>query len=185
MMEQILFFNNRKKFRQWLSKNYLQNESIWIEFLKNKNEVFKPEEALEEALCYGWIDSLIKRVNDEKYIKKFSKRRNISKWSDYNKKKVADLIKSGLMTNIGVAAIENAKHNGQWDKKPAAIPENSIEILKEKLSSQADILEKFNYLNASSQRLFARFYFDAKKEDARERRLLKIIENIKTGKLLL
>jgi len=184
-MEQILFFINRNEFRQWLSINYNQQESIWIEFLKNKGNAFKPEEALEEALCFGWIDSIIKRVDEEKYIKKFSKRRSISKWSEFNKKKVGDLIKSGNMTKIGLEAIENAKQNGQWEKKPDVIPESSIEILREKLSSHVEILGKFNNLSSSSQRLFARFYFDAKKEEARERRLLKIIENIKIGKLLL
>ncbi len=184
-MEQISFFNNRKGFRQWLSENYNQQEGIWIEFLKNRKDAFKPDEALEEALCFGWIDSLIKRVDEEKYIKKFSKRRNLSKWSDYNKKKVDELIKSGIMTDIGLAAIGTAKQNGQWDKKPVVIPDNSVEILREKLSPQKETLEKFNSLNVSSQKLFTRFYFDAKKEEARERRLLKIIENIKTGNLLL
>jgi uncharacterized protein YdeI (YjbR/CyaY-like superfamily) len=184
-MEQSLFFNNRKEFRLWLSENYNQKESIWIEFIKNRNDVFKPDEALEEALCFGWIDSLIRKVDEEKYIKKFSKRKKLSKWSDYNKKKVGELIKFGIMTEIGLAAIITAKQNGQWDKQPVAIPDNSLDILKEKLSLQIEILEKFNSLNTSSQKLFAKFYFDAKKEEARERRLLKIIENIKIGKLLL
>ncbi len=84
-------------------------------------------EALEEALCFGWIDGQMKSIDDNKYIKYFSSRRENSKWSEKNKALVEKLEKQGLMTDYGKVKIEEAKKNGQWDApKPAEITDDRM-----------------------------------------------------------
>ncbi len=186
MPEQILFFKARKDFRNWLEKNNSQTESIWIEFLKNDKTAFRHSEALEEVLCYGWIDSIIKRVDENKYKMKFSPRRKNSKWSESNKAAVESLIKSGKMTKYGLAAIEEAKKNGNWYKNntPVITPE-MIETLREKIKNETRLLPEFDKLSNSNQRIFAHYYYDAKKEETKEKRFKIILEHITGNKRIL
>jgi len=185
-MEQLLCFKSRVEFRAWLEKNHSQKESIWLVFLKKEKIAFKHNEALEEALCFGWIDSIIKRIDDKQYKMKFSPRRKNSKWSEINKKAVEVLIKSGKMTVNGLDAIDEAKKNGNWNKniKPVFTPE-MIEVFRKVLKSETTLLPIFDKLSLSSQEFFAYYYFDAKKEETKKKRLEKIIEHIKSGKRFL
>ena len=116
-METELIFATREDFQEWL-KNYGQtNEGVWLLFGKTKTlKTLSAEEALEEALCFGWIDGLINSIDEHKYKKYFSKRRKGSKWSEKNKKIVEKLIKEGRMTWFGMQAIEEAKRSGEWEK---------------------------------------------------------------------
>lgn len=185
-MEQELCFKNRDDFRNWLKKNYSQQKSIWLVFLKNEKNAFKHKEALEEALCFGWIDSIIKRIDEKKYKMKFSPRRKNSKWSEINKKLVKVLIKQGKMTVHGQAAMDLAKKNGNWNKeiKPVITPE-MIELLRRKLEAETKLLPIYDKLSASSKGFFAYYYHDAKKEETKERRFKKILEHIEEGKGIL
>jgi len=185
-MEQLLCFNNRSEFRTWLKKNHSQPESIWMVFLKNEKTAFKYKEALEEALCYGWIDSIIKRIDEKKYKIKFSPRRKNSIWSEKNKNTVKALIQQGKMTVHGQAAINEAKKNGNWDKdiKPVITPEMTT-LLRIKLKEEKKLLTVYDKMSASSQGFFAYYYYDAKKDETKERRFKKILEHIKGGKGIL
>jgi uncharacterized protein YdeI (YjbR/CyaY-like superfamily) len=113
-----LYVKNRTAWRNWLSKNFDRNNGVWLVFYKKQTGMpaIDYDDAVEEALCFGWIDSTIKRLDDEKYVRKFTPRKNGSNWSDLNKKRVAKLIKSGLMTDAGLALIAQAKKSGQWQK---------------------------------------------------------------------
>jgi uncharacterized protein YdeI (YjbR/CyaY-like superfamily) len=186
LMESLLCFKKQSDFRAWLEKNHSQHESIWLVFLKNDKTAFKHSEALEEALCFGWIDSIIKRIDDKKYKMKFSQRRKNSNWSEINKKVVEALIKSGKMTIYGQAAINEAKQNGNWNKdiKPVFTPE-MIETLRNILKSETKLLPVYDALSSSNQQFFAYYYFDAKKEETKKKRLEKIIEHIESGKRIL
>jgi uncharacterized protein YdeI (YjbR/CyaY-like superfamily) len=86
-MNSILQFEDREAFREWLKKNFSQSGGIWIQFSKidDTSDRLKPMEALEEALCFGWVDSKIRKIDEEKYTKYFSKRSERSKWSELNK----------------------------------------------------------------------------------------------------
>ena len=97
-MNSILQFEDRETFREWLKKNFSQKDGIWVQFSKinDASNRLKPMEALEEALCFGWVDSKIKKIDEEKYIKYFSKRSERSKWSELNKKIVKKLIKEKI-----------------------------------------------------------------------------------------
>jgi uncharacterized protein YdeI (YjbR/CyaY-like superfamily) len=183
--ENQISFTNRKEFRNWLLKNHSSNDPIWIEFYKDGRKGITYNESLEEALCFGWIDSRVKRVDDKIYLYRFSKRSDNSKWSVRNKEIVKELIRNGLMTDWGLDSIEAAKKSGNWnlpsnDKKSEDISGFKI-ILKK---HDKIIYEKFINLGEASKKLYSRYYFDAKKELTKKNRLEKIIKVIE-GKIKL
>ena len=100
-MNEPLHFKTRNEFRIWLMNHCMSGGGVWLKFEKSKNTAFKAGDALEEALCFGWIDGVMKRIDDESYIKYFSARRKDSKWSEKNKALAEDLEKRGLMTDFG------------------------------------------------------------------------------------
>ena len=101
-MENEVLFKNRDEFRNWLIENHATSNGIWVVFGKSKNiKTIRADEALEEALCFGWIDSQLSSVNEEKYLKKFTPRKKRSNWSEKNKKLINTLIPSGKMTEFG------------------------------------------------------------------------------------
>jgi uncharacterized protein YdeI (YjbR/CyaY-like superfamily) len=113
-MNRILF-KNRAEFRKWLTTNALANEGIWLIFGKNSNvKTIKASEALEEALCLGWIDGQIQSVDENTFIKYFKQRNTASNWSDKNKGLVKKLESQGLMTDFGRTKIKIAQQNGRW-----------------------------------------------------------------------
>ena len=128
-MNDILHFSTKEEFRNWLFENCLSEGGVWLLFGKAGGpKTLKAGEALEEALCFGWIDGQMQSLDKKSYKKYFSQRRENSKWSEKNKALVKELEERGMMTDFGRKKIEEAKQNGQWDKpKPAAVTEEQIE----------------------------------------------------------
>lgn len=177
-MGEPLYFKTRETFRNWLTENWQSDEGVWLLFGKTKAlETLKASEALEEALCFGWIDGQMKRVDDQSYIKYFSARRKGSKWSEKNKTLVESLEKRGLMTDSGRAKIEEARKNGQWDKasRPSAITEEQIEAVAELLKKNSQAYANFQAMSPSVKKTYTRAYFDAKTEVGRAKRLVWMI----------
>lgn len=113
-MSEYLQFALREEFRNWLKDNGQSGDGVWLLFGKGGGpKTIKAGDALEEALCFGWIDGQMKSVDEKCYIKYFAMRRKNSKWSDKNKALVAKLEKQGLMTDYGREKIEEAKKSGQ------------------------------------------------------------------------
>jgi len=178
-MNAELEFQSRQQFRLWLTEHSQDRNGIWVIFRKDKkSSILRANEALEEALCFGWIDGQIKPIDDIKYKKYFVLRGEKSNWSEKNKKLAEELIKEGLFTENGLAAIERSKANGLWDKEKKKIELESInEILLERLK-EASLIAYENYKSSSEskQRQMALFYNDAKSEEVRNKRENKIIE---------
>jgi uncharacterized protein YdeI (YjbR/CyaY-like superfamily) len=111
-----LHMTSRGNWRSWLKKNYHIKKEAWLIFYKKHTS--KPnvtyDEAVEEALCFGWIDSTIKRIDDEKFARKFTPRKPNSKWSESNKKRAEKMITQRRMTKAGLELIHQAKQRGQW-----------------------------------------------------------------------
>ncbi len=132
-MEAILSFITREDFRAWLEAHHLQEEGIWLEFYKDGRPTITLKQAQEEALCYGWVDSRMKGVDEVRYRLKSSKRRKKSRWSARNKELAQQLMASGRMTPSGQAAIEEARTNGAWeavDPRPVfEDPEGFLRVL--------------------------------------------------------
>ena len=103
---------------QWLRAHHHQEEVVWLVFKKKGGGPvpFDYQMALDEALCYGWVDSLIRSMDDQEYMRKFTPRKPTSTWSDHNKKHVERLMREGRMTEAGMKAVEAGKKNGMWDK---------------------------------------------------------------------
>jgi uncharacterized protein YdeI (YjbR/CyaY-like superfamily) len=183
MDEQILF-SDREEFRKWLLENHNASKGIWLVFGKaGKLKTLRADEALEEALCFGWIDGQFNSIGDAKYLKKFTPRRKGSKWSERNRNLVNALIENGKMTDSGLAAIEQAKRDGTWDMpKQEPVSEAQIEVLVIALQRTEPAFSNFMKMPLSVRRTYTAMYLDAKKEETRIRHLEKIIERLNENK---
>ncbi len=106
-----LYVTDRDQWRDWLSQRHAAEAGIWLVFYKKgtSEPTIEYEAAVEEALCFGWIDSIIKRVDGEKYVRKFTPRKDKSNWSALNRTRAAKMMKAGKMTDVGLAKIRAAK----------------------------------------------------------------------------
>ncbi|MCI9141444.1 MAG: hypothetical protein HFH87_02335 [Lachnospiraceae bacterium] len=179
-MSGILQFADREEFRKWLKENCLSDEGVWLLFGKAGGpKTIKAEEALEEALCFGWIDGQMQSIDDTTYKKYFSMRREKSKWSEKNKALAAKLEERGLMTDFGRKKIEEAKANGQWDApKPAAVTEEEIARLSALLESYEPAYTNFQAMSLSVKKTYTKAYLDAKTEAGREKRIAWMVDRL-------
>ncbi len=178
-----LLFPSRNDFRSWLRENAEGSDGVWLVFGKTKEVVtLSANDALEEALCFGWIDGQLKSIDQTKYVKYFAPRRPRSHWSDKNKKTVESLRKRGLMTELGEAAVKAAKRNGMWDgPKQTQVTAQHVEDFAKKLVGISPAYENFNNMSASVQLTYTKRYLSFKTEDARQRDLEKIIDRLNKG----
>ncbi|MDR2897762.1 MAG: YdeI/OmpD-associated family protein [Spirochaetaceae bacterium] len=179
-MPEYLQFSSRSEFRSWLQANSTSRGGVWLLFGKPGGpQTIRADEALEEALCFGWIDGQMQRIDDTAYIKYFSLRRKNSKWSDKNKALTEVLEKQGIMTDFGRAKIAEAKENGQWDApKAQGITEEQTGTLADLLKEHEPAYTNYQAMSSSVQKTYTRAYFDAKTEDGRKKRLSWIIERL-------
>jgi uncharacterized protein YdeI (YjbR/CyaY-like superfamily) len=183
LAEQMMF-RDRASFRRWLHESHATSRGVWLVFSKaSALKTLKPGEALEEALCYGWIDGQIKSLGDDRYVKKFTPRTKDSKWSESNRALACRLIESGSMTEPGLAAVDRAKNRGHWDA-PAREPvsDDQTEVLIWALQGADLALANFLKMPPSVRRTYTGLYLDAKKEETRLNRLQKIIERLNANK---
>ena len=179
-MNEHLQFISRDEFRNWLKDNCLTSGGIWLLLGKSGDpKTVKANEALEEALCFGWIDGQMKSIDDKTYIKYFSARRKNSKWSDKNKTIVGQLEKQGKMTDFGRVKIEEAKKNGEWDApKSLEVTDEQIEFLSNLLLKHERAYANYLAMPPSVKKTYTRAYFDAKTDAGRDKRLSWIIERL-------
>src|SRR4030095_12876944 len=107
----------RKAWRKWLEKNHSTSPGVWLIYYKKSTGKAKLvyNDAVEEALCFGWIDSTLRPLDDERFMQRFTPRKPKSGWSGLNKKRIEKMIAEGLMTNAGIEKIEAAKKDGSWE----------------------------------------------------------------------
>ena len=176
------FFSTPAAFRAWLEKNHATRDELWVGFYKRdsgKPSITWPE-SVDEALCFGWIDGLTKTINDEKYAVRFSPRKSGSIWSESNKKRVAKMIEQGLMTPIGLAKIEEAKKNGEWDKASQREDTSVVPAdFKRALGANKQAQNNFEQASPSQKRLFIFWITSAKRDETRQRRISKAIQMLK------
>lgn len=114
---ELKFFKTQSDFRKWLEKNHKKKKELWLGFYKktsNKNGITYAE-ALDEALCFGWIDGIRKSVDDQSYTNRFTPRKAKSRWSKINTMHVKRLTKAKLMKPAGIEEVKRAKADGRWD----------------------------------------------------------------------
>lgn len=175
-----LLFETRGDFRAWLRENAETSDGVWLVFSKIKTVVtLTANDALEEALCFGWIDGQMKSIDSTKYVKYFARRRKKSVWSDKNKKIVVMLIDKKMMTEMGEKAVETAMTNGMWDApKHDPITDEQIEEFAEKLAGISPAYENFNKMPMSVRRTYTRRYLSFKSDETRQRDFAKIVERL-------
>lgn len=179
-MSEVMRFSDRREFREWLSANCRSEAGIWLLFGKAGGpETLKAGEALEEALCFGWIDGQMRRVDEKTYQKYFSPRREKSKWSEKNKALAQRLEEQGRMTEFGRAKIQEARRNGQWDAPaPVAVTGEQIARLSALLEGYDPACANFQAMPLSVKKTYARAYFDAKTEAGRQRRIAWMVDRL-------
>ena len=112
------YAKDRKAWRKWLEKNHATSDGVWLIYDKKASGKKRLEysDAVEEALCFGWIDSTLRPLDDEKYMQRFTPRKPNSGWSALNKQRIEKMIDQDLMAKAGLEKIEEAKRNGAWEK---------------------------------------------------------------------
>lgn len=179
-MSDIMEFADREEFRAWLSEHCQSSAGIWLLFGKSGGpKTIKAGEALEEALCFGWIDGQMQSIDDKTYRKYFSPRREKSKWSEKNKELVRSLEERGLMTDFGRKKIEEAVKNGQWDApKPQAVTEEQIQQLSALLEGYEPAYTNFQAMSMSVKKTYTKAYLDAKTDAGREKRMAWMVDRL-------
>lgn len=178
-------FKDRDAWRRWLELNHSQDEAIWLvlQKVKSPNVGIRYSEALDEALCFGWIDGKVKRLDENEHVQWFSPRRRNSPWSRRNRDKTQILIEEGLMTDAGLAEIERAKENGMWEaayapKEPTIISDELLDALK--LNMVAN--DNFWAFPNSARLMYVHWVNKAKRESTRARRIKRVVKRAEENK---
>jgi len=179
-MDKTLTFTDRQTFREWLGKYGPESGGVWLLFSKKKGFVtISAGDALEEALCHGWIDGQIQSLDDDTYKKYFARRMPKSKWSVKNKGLAKTLMEKGLMTRQGLEAVERARKNGSWDNaERTLIDDEQIRMFKGIIQPYEPAYTNLLAMSHSVQRTYSTFYLDAKSDKTRQARLGKIIDRL-------
>ncbi|MDW7657048.1 MAG: YdeI/OmpD-associated family protein [Bacillota bacterium] len=175
-----LLFESRSDFRTWLSQNAQTTDGVWLVFGKSKAvATISAHDALEEALCFGWIDGQMQSVDDDIYIKYFKQRSDTSKWSEKNKLLAQKLESLGLITEFGRSKIKIAKQNGNWDApKAEPMTEEQIGEFEDLLRSHETAWINYEKMPRSARKAYAASYIYTKTEAGKQKRLSTIIERL-------
>ena len=175
-------FKNRNEFRKWLEKNHAKKSELWLLFYKvktGKKSVRYPE-AVEEALCFGWIDGILKRIDDEKHAQRFTPRNPKSIWSKVNKERAKRMIKEGKMTDAGLQKIKAAKKSGWWDKAYSFDVEKMMSAeMKKVLMSDKEAWKNFQNFSKGYQNTYIFWVNYAKREETKKKRIQIVLERAK------
>lgn len=165
--------------REWLEQHHQEKDAVWLIFYRKKSPNYNLSwsESVDHAICFGWIDSTKKTIDQESYKQYFTKRKPKSNWSKVNKEKVDTLIEQGLMREAGYKSIEVAKENGSWtildSVEELIIPEE----LEAAFADHKGSLEFYNSLSNSIKKMFLYWVNSAKRTETRQKRSIEIALN--------
>ena len=183
----VLAFASSEDWEAWLEREHAASDGVWIKFAKKGSGVASVAypEAVEVALCYGWIDSQMQSLDERFYVQKFTPRRARSKWSRINRDKIEELTKAGRMKPAGLAEVELAKADGRWEAAYAS--PSTVELppdLQRALDASPQATEFWAGLNKANRFAIVYQLKDAKKPETRERRLAKFMAMLERGEKL-
>jgi uncharacterized protein YdeI (YjbR/CyaY-like superfamily) len=184
-MRKTLQATDRETWRAWLAENHASEREVWLVFQKTRTgrHGMSYDDAVEEALCYGWIDSIVQRIDENSYARKFTPRTNNLKWSELNKRRIAKLIQENRMTDVGLAKIGYSNPERKPPKPVGKVL--SVPRFMETALRQQKAWENFKSLAPSYQRNYVGWIMAAKREETRQKRLQEAIqllaENQKLG----
>lgn len=170
---------DREEWRNWLVQNHDKKDQIWLLFYKKHvaKKGMSLEDAVEEAICFGWIDGKLRRIDEERFALRFSPRKAKSVWSNINKQRAERLSREGRMTPAGMLAIERAKKTGAWsaaytNRIKDTVPIDLEVALKENLKAWCNFQ---NFAN-SYRNMYIGWINSAKTEHIRKARILRVVE---------
>ncbi|MDO8491786.1 MAG: YdeI/OmpD-associated family protein, partial [Dehalococcoidia bacterium] len=176
-----LYFATAREWRDWLQHNHDKEKEVWlVHYKKGKGKAgLSYLDALEEALCYGWIDGKLRRIDDEKFMLRYSPRKPNSVWSLGNKEKAKALIAAGRMAPPGFASIEAAKKSGRWqaaytDRSEEKMPDD----LKDALAQNGAAFNNFQCLAISHKNAYIRWVNETKMEETRKKRIMEVVKRV-------
>ncbi len=180
-----LYVSNREDWREWLEKNHATKKEIWLIYYKKHTG--KPripyDDAVEEALCFGWIDSTVKRLDDEKYMQKFTPRRTKSIWSELNIGRAKKMVKQKRMTKAGLVLFkEMRKKKKSSGEKVVKRTLKTPPDLNKALTKSKTVLDNFNNFSPSYRNLYISWIINAKRKETRERRIKQVVQWAKQNK---
>jgi uncharacterized protein YdeI (YjbR/CyaY-like superfamily) len=183
-----LFFKNRDEWRNWLEKNHKTANDVWLIHYKKSSckKGLNHSNAVEEAICFGWIDGKLKKIDEQRYILRYSPRKSKSVWSRINKENAEKMISIGKMTESGFDKIEEAKKNGFWNSAYTnLVRERLPSDLKKALILNNKAWNNFQQFANSYRNMYIGWVKNAKTEETRKKRISKVVknslENKKTG----
>ena len=169
---------NKKEWRQWLQQNHNTKQSIWVVMYKKDSGIptITWSDAVDEAICFGWIDSTKRAIDHQQSIQYFTRRKPTSAWSKINKAKVERLTNDGLMAQAGLNSIEIAKQNGSWsildEVEELVIPKDLNKAFKLHQGSK----DFFMGLSKSIKKMMLHWIITAKRPETREKRITELAE---------
>ncbi len=170
--------STQTEWREWLQENHLSKQSVWLIYYKKKSKIpsLSWSEAVDEALCFGWIDSTARPIDDEKYMQFFTKRKPNSVWSKINKDKVEKLIAAGKMNQAGFESIEKAKQNGSWTILDSVEELTVPKDLEAAFQANEGSKDFFMSLSKSVRKAILQWLVIAKQQTTRQKRINEIAE---------
>lgn len=184
---EILLFENARDWELWLDANYDKSASVYLKIAKKSSDQVSISitEALDTALCFGWIDSVRLRFDDDFYLQRYSPRRKTSKWSQINVEKVEALIQAGKMRDAGYQEIERAKADGRWDaaypaQKNVTVPQD----LQQALDAEPVASAFFETLGKVDRYAIIFRVTTAKKSETRQKRIAQYVKMLADGKTI-
>lgn len=178
---------SQKDWRKWLEKNHVKENAVWLIIAKKDSGIASVNyaQAVDEALCFGWIDAVANKKDDTSFYQYFTKRKPRSKWSKVNKEKVTRFLKEGKMAPAGMAMVDLAKATGTWDAlnevEELIVPEDMLKLFKKNKKA----FENWKTFSRSIQRGILEWISNAKKEETRTKRIVETIslaeKNIKAN----
>lgn len=170
------YAKSRAEWRQWLAENYDKEQSVWLVFGKGKDRTLEYEEIVLEALCFGWVDSIGRSVDNTRTKLYISRRKPKSVWAKTNKARIERLAAEGLMTEAGWAVVKAAKANGMWE---ALDKSDNLEMpheLETALQNNQKAKEFYEAMPASSKRIILEWIYAAKTEATKQKRLQETVD---------
>ena len=180
----VHLFAGPEELEEWLDASHDSSQGVWLKIAKKgaAEPSVTYDEAVELALCFGWIDSQVRRFDDQHYIQRFTPRRPRGRWSKINREKAETLIAAGKLRPAGLAEVEAAKADGRWEaayagQRTAKVPPD----LERELDANPAAREFFDSLDSANRYAIVYRLDDAKKPETRERRLKKFIAMLERG----
>ena len=178
------YARTRGEWREWLDRHWGKLSEIWLVRYKKhtKVECVPYDDAVEEALCFGWIDGLVKRVDDETFVIRFTPRKPRSVWSQSNKRRIEKMLDAGRMQAPGLALVEQAKRSGAWDKADVIEDHSSIpDELAKALSTNESAKAFYDGLTPGQRRHYKAWVHTAKRAETRQRRAEVVAQRCEEG----